>query len=184
MAEIILPQDGTKIYEFHENGETPVTTFLQFDYELANDETFVSFSITANPNPTSVGIQINNTNKTYSGKYENYFELIKNVPLPITLRNREPPHTIYTVNGFTQLPVDPTTADCILFEPPSQLSDDITITATLRYKKPPESGTGSDVEHTISGSVTQTVLGTYSAWGTLLKNYIQSSGPFPSVAKI
>lgn len=181
MAQIIMPPDATSVYEYHVGGVTPVTTFLQFNYELSNDETFVSFSIAASPDPTSVGIVISNTNRTYSGKYENYFELVKNVPLPIKLRNRASPHAIYTVNGFSQLPSDATTADCVLFSPPSELRDVITITATLRYKKPPSGGSGPDIEHTISDSITQNVLGTYSAWGALLQNYIEASGPFPSV---
>ena len=184
MAQLILPIDNTFVYEYHTGGQTPVTTFLQFDYELSGDETFVSFAISASPDPRSVGIVISNTNKTYSGKYENYFELIKQIPLLLTLRNRTPPHVIYTVNGFASLPADPTTADCVRFEPPSELVDVVTITATLTYKRPRPSGSGPDETVAISDSITQRVLGTYSAWGTKLQNYISASGPFPSIPRI
>ena len=178
MATIIEPpnyQSENQIVEYSTQSFGELTeTDMTFSYSLDATEALVSVSLSVTPNPFDYGISIDGLR--YHGHYLDYFEKALGVPLMLTLRDRRTLN-IYQVNGFDNLPTDATTADCIEFMPPPPQSQVFSITCTLKYKTilPPA------ITDTITKTITQTLYGSATSWGSKIRDYIHASGPFPRV---
>ncbi|MGL6228676.1 MAG: hypothetical protein ACRC3J_05650 [Culicoidibacterales bacterium] len=177
MATIILPpnySEQDEIIEFSNQsyGELMVTDML-FSYKLDATEKMVKFGLTVTPDPTEYGITIEDGH--YFGHYQDYFEQ-NGANLFLTLRDRKTLE-IFQVNGFKNLPKDPTTADCIEFQPPPPQKQVFTIKCSLTFQSTVPPG----VTETITKSITQTLYGNSTAWAGKLRDYIFESGPFPGI---
>lgn len=182
MATINEPSGGwaphSHIYEYYvpkAGDTTKVSMDFTFGYTLLPTETFVSLTVTSSKNLAPYGTTISGAR--VHGRIENYFEA-NGAQLLLTIRDRKT-LAISQVNGFGNLPTDPTGCDVIEFNPPGELSATVTYTVRLETSVPPVPPAITPTTVTTTKTYTQTIHGTYQGWANSLVTYINNSGPFP-----
>lgn len=144
-----------------------------FSYTLLPTDSLVSFTIVPSEDLSSDGLYLDG-NRLH-GQVKDYFD--GKVNLVLKYRDRTTLQISQT-NSFSSLP-NPSTCDLVAFIPPNELKRVVTYTQTLIYDDIIVPTV--PVRKTLTRVETMTIHGSFDAWVTKFRAYVQSSGPFPKL---